>query len=87
MIRASCSGRPSLEALPEAKRNASRVMAGSAHRRLCARVAPPARPAGVGKTADAIASGEKALKLAKAMPKPPNTDALEKKLAEWKAKK
>ncbi len=40
-----------------------------------------------GKTADAIASGEKALKLAKAMPKPPNTDALEKKLAEWKAKK
>ena len=40
-----------------------------------------------GKTADAIASGEKALKLAKAMPKPPNTDALEKKLAEWKARK
>ena len=40
-----------------------------------------------GKTADAITAGEKALKLAKAMPTPPNTAALEKKLAEWKAKK
>jgi hypothetical protein len=40
-----------------------------------------------GKTADAIAAGEKALALAKAMTPPPNTAALEKKLAEWKAKK
>lgn len=40
-----------------------------------------------GKTAEAIAAGEKALQLAKAMPQPPNTAALEKKIAEWKAKK
>jgi hypothetical protein len=40
-----------------------------------------------GKTKEAIAAGEKALQLAKAMPTPPNTSALEKKLAEWKAKK
>jgi hypothetical protein len=40
-----------------------------------------------GKTAEAIVAGEKALALAKAMPQPPNTAALEKKLAEWKAKK
>jgi len=40
-----------------------------------------------GKTAEAIVAGEKALQLAKAMPQPPNTAALEKKLAEWKAKK
>ncbi|MEP6902336.1 MAG: DUF2911 domain-containing protein [Actinomycetota bacterium] len=40
-----------------------------------------------GKTAEAITAGEKALQLAKAMPTPPNTAALEKKLAEWKAKK
>ena len=40
-----------------------------------------------GKTADAIATGQKALDLAKTMPTPPNTAALEKKMAEWKAKK
>ena len=40
-----------------------------------------------GKTADAIATGQKALDLAKTMPMPPNTAALEKKMAEWKAKK
>jgi hypothetical protein len=40
-----------------------------------------------GKIPEAIAAGEKALALAKAMPQPPNTAALEKKLAEWKAKK
>lgn len=40
-----------------------------------------------GKTAEAIVAGEKALQVAKAMPQPPNTAALEKKLAEWKTKK
>jgi hypothetical protein len=40
-----------------------------------------------GKTAEAIATAEKALALAKTMTPPPNTAALEKKLAEWKAKK
>jgi len=40
-----------------------------------------------GKTDEAIAAGEKALQLAKTMTPPPNTSALEKKLAEWKAKK
>ncbi len=40
-----------------------------------------------GKTTEAIATGEKALALAKTITPPPNTAALEKKLAEWKAKK
>ncbi len=40
-----------------------------------------------GKTADAITTAEKALALAKTINPPPNTAALEKKLAEWKAKK
>jgi len=40
-----------------------------------------------GKTAEAIAAGEKALQLAQAMNPKPNTSALEKKIAEWKAKK
>ena len=40
-----------------------------------------------GKIPEAIVAGEKALALAKAMPQPPNTAALEKKIAEWKAKK
>jgi hypothetical protein len=40
-----------------------------------------------GKTAEAIAAAEKALQLASTMNPKPNTAALEKKLAEWKAKK
>src|SRR5215213_5552258 len=40
-----------------------------------------------GKTAEAIAAGEKALQLAATMNPKPNTAALEKKIAEWKAKK
>jgi len=40
-----------------------------------------------GKTADAIATAEKALQLAATLNPKPNTSALEKKLAEWKAKK
>lgn len=40
-----------------------------------------------GKTAEAIAAGEKALEIASKMNPKPNTSALEKKLAEWKAKK
>lgn len=40
-----------------------------------------------GKTAEAIVAGEKALQLAKSMNPAPNTTQLEKKLAEWKAKK
>lgn len=40
-----------------------------------------------GKTAEAIAAGEKALQLAQTMNPKPNTSALEKRLAEWKAKK
>ena len=43
--------------------------------------------ADTGKTAEAIAAGEKALQLAATMNPKPNTAALEKKLAEWKAKK
>jgi hypothetical protein len=39
------------------------------------------------KTAEAIAIGEKALQVAATMNPKPNTAALEKKLAEWKAKK
>ncbi len=39
-----------------------------------------------GKTAEAIATGEKAVTLAKTMTPPPNIAAFEKKLAEWKAK-
>jgi len=39
-----------------------------------------------GKTAEAIAAGEKALQMAGAMNPKPNTAALEKRLAEWKAK-
>jgi hypothetical protein len=40
-----------------------------------------------GKTAEAIAAGEKALQIAATMNPKPNTSALEKKIAEWKAKK
>lgn len=40
-----------------------------------------------GKTAEAIAAGEKALQLAQTLTPKPNTAALEKRLAEWKAKK
>jgi hypothetical protein len=40
-----------------------------------------------GKTAEAIAAGEKALQIAATMNPKPNTAALEKKIAEWKAKK
>ncbi len=40
-----------------------------------------------GKTAEAIAAGEKALKLAQTLTPKPNTSALEKRLAEWKAQK
>jgi Protein of unknown function (DUF2911) len=40
-----------------------------------------------GKTAEAIAAAEKALQIAATMNPKPNTSALEKKLAEWKAKK
>jgi hypothetical protein len=40
-----------------------------------------------GKTAEAIAAGEKALQVAQTMNPKPNTSALEKRLAEWKAKK
>lgn len=40
-----------------------------------------------GKTAEAIAAGEKALQLAQTLTPKPNTSALEKRLAEWKAKK
>lgn len=40
-----------------------------------------------GKTAEAISTGEKALQIAQTMNPKPNTSALEKKLAEWKAKK
>lgn len=40
-----------------------------------------------GKTAEAIATAEKALQIAATMNPKPNTSALEKKLAEWKAKK
>jgi hypothetical protein len=43
--------------------------------------------ADTGKTAEAIAAGEKALQIASTMNPKPNTSALEKKLAEWKAKK
>jgi hypothetical protein len=39
-----------------------------------------------GKTAEAIAAGEKALQVAQTMNPKPNTAALEKRLAEWKAK-
>lgn len=41
----------------------------------------------LGKTADAIATAEQALALAKTAKPAPNTAALEKSLAEWKAKK
>ena len=40
-----------------------------------------------GKTAEAIATAEKALQVAQTANPKPNTSALEKKLAEWKAKK
>ncbi len=40
-----------------------------------------------GKTAEAIAAGDKALQLAQTINPKPNTAALEKRLAEWKAKK
>ena len=40
-----------------------------------------------GKTADAIKVGEESVALAKADPAKPNTEALEKLIAEWKAKK
>lgn len=40
-----------------------------------------------GKTAEAIAAGEKALQVAQTMSTKPNTAAFEKRLAEWKAKK
>jgi hypothetical protein len=40
-----------------------------------------------GKTAEAIAAGERALQIAATMNPKPNTAALEKKIAEWKAKK
>ncbi len=40
-----------------------------------------------GKTVEAIAAGEKALQLAQTINPKPNTAALEKRLAEWKAKK
>lgn len=40
-----------------------------------------------GKTADAIATGQKALDLAKTITPTPNTAGLEKKMAEWKANK
>lgn len=40
-----------------------------------------------GKTAEAIATAEKALQIAATMNPKPNTSALEKRLAEWKAKK
>lgn len=40
-----------------------------------------------GKTAEAVRTGEEAVALAKASPDKPNTEALEKALAEWKAKK
>lgn len=40
-----------------------------------------------GKTADAITTAEKALQIAQTMNPKPNTSALEKRLADWKAKK
>lgn len=40
-----------------------------------------------GKTAEAIKAGEEAVALAKASPDKPNTEMLEKNIAEWKAKK
>ncbi len=40
-----------------------------------------------GKTAEAIAAGEKAVQVAQTMSTKPNTAAFEKRLAEWKAKK
>ncbi len=40
-----------------------------------------------GKTAEAVKTGEEALALAKASPDKPNTEALEKAIAEWKGKK
>jgi hypothetical protein len=40
-----------------------------------------------GKTAEAIKAAEEAIAIAKASPDKPNTEALEKALAEWKAKK
>jgi hypothetical protein len=40
-----------------------------------------------GKTADAVKAGEEAVAIAKASPDKPSTEALEKQIAEWKAKK
>jgi hypothetical protein len=39
-----------------------------------------------GKKAEAVALGEKAVKIGKALPQPPDTSALEKEIAEWKKK-
>ncbi len=69
------------EALKDVQRSVA-AKKGYANTSLLARIL-----AADGRTAEAIKAGEEAVALAKASPDKPNTEAFEKSLAEWKAKK